>query len=300
MPLVLDRSRVMELYAAAETKRWVLPAFNSENLTTTEAVLAAAQEFGEVPIIIGITNTYWHRPQAVYYTHSRDWHVGLRLFLADLRELTGPHSPYRNVPVMIHLDHIQHDTDAELLRWDLRQFSSIMYDASTLPMAQNIEQTSAFRQRWGDRIVVEGACDEVGEASTSVGVTLTVPDVAERYYRATGVDLIVANLGTEHRADAATLQYHGELAREITRRIGPHLCLHGTSSVPPEQVTRLFDDGVRKVNIWTALERDSTPALLADLAKPRTGLWYTTTHRQEIIFGEMKRIVRQFLELWYR
>ena len=65
-------------------------------------------------------------------------------------------------------------------------------------------------------------------------------------------------------------------------------------------MSQLFDDGVRKVNIWTALERDSTPALLANLAKPRTGLWYTTTHRQEIIFGEMKRIVRQFLELWYR
>jgi fructose-bisphosphate aldolase class II len=114
------------------------------------------------------------------------------------------------------------------------------------------------------------------------------------------VDLIVANLGTEHRADAATLQYHGELARDITRRIGPRLCLHGTSSVPPAQVTRLFEDGVRKVNIWTALERDSAPALLADLAGPRTGLWFTTTHRQEIIFHEMKRIVRQFLELWYR
>ena len=65
----------------------------------------------------------------------------------------------------------------------------------------------------------------------SAGVSLTDPDAAERYYRATGVDLIVANLGTEHRADAATLRYHGELARKITRRIGPRLCLHGTSSV---------------------------------------------------------------------
>ena len=58
----------MEIYAAAETKRWVLPAFNSENLTTTEAVLAAAREFGEVPIIIGITNTYGHRPAGSVHT----------------------------------------------------------------------------------------------------------------------------------------------------------------------------------------------------------------------------------------
>src|SRR3974390_1703157 len=102
MPLVLGRSRVLELYAAAEAKRWGLAEFNSENFTTQEAVLAAACEFGDVPIIVGITNTYSRRPQAAYYTHSRDWRVGLRLFLADLRELTGPHSPYRNVPVMVH------------------------------------------------------------------------------------------------------------------------------------------------------------------------------------------------------
>ena len=223
MPLILERPRVLDTYTAAAAKGWVLPAFNSENLTTTEAVLAAANEFGDVPIIVGITNTYWHRPQAVYYTHSRDWKVGLRLFLADLRELTGPDSPYRNVPVLIHLDHIQHDTDAELLTWDLRQFSSIMYDASTLPIEANIQKTAAFRQHWGDRIIVEGAADEIGEAATSTGVVLTSPDLAERYYRATGVDLIVANLGTEHRADAATLRYHGELAREITGRIGPRL-----------------------------------------------------------------------------
>jgi fructose-bisphosphate aldolase class II len=121
------------------------------------------------------------------------------------------------------------------------------------------------------------------------------------------VDILVANLGTEHRASAATLRYHGDLARAITQRIGPKLCLHGASSVAPDQLQGLFADGVRRVNLWTALERDSTPALLAamqahadKLAGPGAKLEYcTTTWRQGIVFEEMKRIVRRYLDLWY-
>ncbi len=313
MPLVLGRERVLEVFRDAEKRRWVLPAFNSENLTTTEAILAAAQEHGErigcrqLPIIVDITNTYWHRPQTMNYTHTRDWRVGLRLFLADLNALTEAGSPFADLNVLVHLDHIQWDSDAELLAGDLRQFSSIMFDASTLPIEENIRRTRKFVQQWGNDILVEGACDEICEVGEMASDKLTDPKLAEHFWRETGVDLLVANLGTEHRAGAARAQYHGDVAREITKRVGARLCLHGTSSVAAEQVARLFDDGVRRVNLWTKLERDSTAALLramrqnaAKLAGPQASLdFYATAWRQGIVFEEMKRIVQQYLELWY-
>ena len=147
MPFVLERNHVLDIYAEAAERKWVLPTFNSENLTCSEAILASVKEYGQsigitaLPIIIGITNKYWQRPQSVYYTHTRRWDVGLRLFLADLKELTSSNSPFANLKVMIHLDHIQWNEDKELLEWDMRQFSSIMYDASTLPFEQNIKNS---------------------------------------------------------------------------------------------------------------------------------------------------------------
>jgi fructose-bisphosphate aldolase class II len=314
MPLITGRTRVLEVLGEASARGWVLPAFNSENLTTTEAVLAAALErareldAADLPIIVDITNTYRPRPQAVNYTHTRRWEVGLKLFLADLRVLCEPPSPYADLRVLVHLDHIQWDSDATLLASDLSGFSSIMFDASTLPLEENIARTADFVAANGQTLLIEGACDEIVAAGhAAAGDALTDPATAERFWRATGVDILVANLGTEHRASDSRLHYRADLARAITARIGPRLCLHGASSVAPDQLGALFADGVRRVNLWTALERDSTPVLLRAtqthaerLAGPGARLeYFTTTWRQGIVFDEMKRIVRHYLELWY-
>jgi fructose-bisphosphate aldolase class II len=334
MSLVLRRDQVLEAYAEAADRKWVLPAFNAENLTTIEAILQAACEYGDIigiqdlPIIVGITNNYESRPQSVYYTHTRQWNTGLRLFLADLNVLTSEESPYSKLKVMIHLDHIQWDEDHELLEWDMNQFSSIMYDASTLSFKQNIEHTADFKEKYGDVILIEGACDEIYEYGSVNNNNLTTPDMAERYFRETGVDIIVVNLGTEHRATAANLQYHSELACEISKRIGPCLCLHGTSSVPLEKLSHLFDDGVRRVNIWTALERDSSSHLFQDMLNNTAKIigpdkakallnnhllgksvdlesvqsldYFTTSYRQNIIYQNMKKIVSNYLEMFYK
>lgn len=333
MPLILEKNAVLDVFARAAERKWVVPTFCSENLTTTEAILAGALEYGErigeadIPITVAITNQYDHRSQSVNYTHTRRWDLGLKLFLAELRTLTDKGSPFEKLSVFVHLDHTQWDTDAELLKWDMRQFSTIMYDASKLPFEENIKRTAEFVEANGDKIVVEGACDEIVDATGAERSALTRPDEAERYLQETGVEHIVANLGTEHRASAADLKYHGEVAREISARTGPRLVLHGTSSVGAEQVRDLFSDGIAKVNIWTALERDSSPVLFEDMVRNAAkvvgagkvkgmieeGLLgkavdkegrpalshYTTCYRQAIVFEKMKEIVLGYLNLWY-
>ncbi len=334
MPLILDRENVIDIYAEAAEQGWVLPSFNTENLTTCEAILTATKEYGksiginDLPIIIGITNNYIQRPQAVYYTKTRNWELGLRLFLSDLRVLTAVDSPFGKLRVMLHLDHIQWDSDQELLTWDMNQFSSIMYDASTLPLEQNIKKVTDFVEQNKKTILIEGACDEIGISLLDSDDGLTTPENAESYYQKTGVDIIVANLGTEHRTSATSLKYHERLAWDITKKIGPRLCLHGTSSVSMEKLTRLFDDGICKVNIWTTLERDSTPTLIKNIlnnvskmvGREKVNDWvnnqllsksidqsstpsvdyFTTTYRQDIIFSRMKEIISSYLNLWYK
>ena len=334
MALITDREQVLAIYAEAARRKWVLPCFCTENLTTTEAILNAARDFSDdkgipdLPIIIAITVQYSHRTQAEFYTHTRRWDIGLNLFLADLRVLTDAGGPYENLRVMVHLDHVQFDDDMELLAWDMGQFSSIMFDASKVSFDENIRLTKAFVEARGGEIVVEGACDEIVDASGQEKSEMTTPEHAERFCRETGVDLIVANLGTEHRASAKDLQYYGEISRGIKERIGTRIVLHGASSVPGDQIANLMTDGVCKVNLWTALERDSSPALLQFMVENASFVagskaaavmmekgflgsackmeskadirFFTTESRQQIIFEEMRKIIRSYLELWYR
>jgi fructose/tagatose bisphosphate aldolase len=333
MPLILERSKVLEVYHQATQKRWVIPTFNTENLTNTEAILSAALEYSQLinqpdlPVTIGITNQYSHRSQSVYYTHTRQWDIGLKLFLADIEVLTGKGSPFEHLLVMIHLDHAQWDTDKPLLEWDMNQFSMIMYDASNLPFEENIRLTARFVAENGHKIVIEGACDEIMDATGDVRSSLTTPEQAISYLTQTKADFIVANLGTEHRASASDLKYHGDQARLISNLTGPKLVLHGTSSVGNDQVKNLFNDGIAKVNIWTIMERDSSPVLFVDMVKNASNVigkektevmiasgllgenvmkstkvslsHYTTVYRQDIIFGEMKKIVLKYFKLWY-
>ena len=333
MPLITVREAVLDVHARAAQNKWVIPTICTENLTTTEAILSAALQHSktinrpDIPITVAITNQYSHRSQSVNYTHTKRWDIGLRLFLKDLEVLTGKGSPFEKLSVMVHLDHTQWDADEALLRWDMGQFSSIMYDASHLPFEENIKKTARFVEKNGHKIVVEGACDEIVDATGNETSDLTTPKDAANYLNRTNVDFIVANLGTEHRANTADLEYQGSLAKQIAEQTGPRLVLHGASSVPANQIKNLFNDGIAKVNIWTRLERDSSPVLFEDMVinaskiigKEKTdqmiemGLLgdyvdmssdksishYTTAYRQNIIFTKMEEIVLEYLHLWY-
>ena len=47
MPLIWERNHVLDVYAEAADRKWVLPTFNVENLTTSEAILETVNEYGQ-------------------------------------------------------------------------------------------------------------------------------------------------------------------------------------------------------------------------------------------------------------
>jgi Fructose/tagatose bisphosphate aldolase len=331
MSVITGRKNVEAEYSSAAQRGWVIPCFCSENLTTTEAIFSAASDFAaehgliSVPVTIAMTIRYSHRPQATFYTRTGRWDTGLRLFRADIGVLADA---FPNVNTLVHLDHVQYDLDHELLEWDLSDFSSIMYDASAAAFERNIEYTAAYVARMGKNIIIEGACDEIMDATGDKHNDITDPAAAERYIKQTGADMIVANLGTEHRASGKELTYHGDAARAIKAKIGTKTVLHGASSVPDTQISNLFDDGICKVNIWTAIERDSMPDMLdflvknaskaaggekvaslikegyltekcADGGHPSLSA-FTQAAAGKPVFEKMRSIVRSYLELWYK
>lgn len=261
MPIIKDPKEARKIFDWASERNVCLAAFATENQHTTEAILKAAYETGKeyriknLPVIITFPITYSYRPQAVYYTITRNAFLGFRAIIDDIEILFSKDSPYRDIQLMIGLDHAQPDTDKEILENELEKLALVMYDCSHMSFDENIERTAKFVEKTRHTVLVEGAVDEIYEAHKSgTRNKLTPVERAERFMREAGVYLIVPNLGTEHRSTKSKLQYSSRRAREISRKVGKRLVLHGMSSLNAYSLENLSDDGIVKANIWTVLE----------------------------------------------
>jgi len=260
MPLINNYSNVKEIYMQASELGIALPVFCAEDRETLDAILAAAYEYGKdigvdnLPVIPAWTSRYPPRGQMRLITACGEPRLGTRLMFSDIRAFMDETSPYRNLFVMPHLDHAFPWLDGDILEDFADEFASVMCDASEKSFEENIKITAEYVEKVKGRVIVEGAVDEIfeygGEGQKNEPTTI---EQAKRFMEETGVDIIVPNVGTEHRATADKVKYLSERAREISSAVGRVLCLHGTSSVKPEELYKLPEDGFVKINIYTTL-----------------------------------------------
>jgi fructose-bisphosphate aldolase class II len=260
MPLITDYNAVKGIYQEAAARGISLPAFCIEDRETLEAILAAAVDVGkeigveDLPIVPAWTSRYPGRGQMRLLTACGDPVVGTNLMLSDLAAFMGDTSPYRRLRVLPHLDHAFPWLDGDIMRHYADRFASIMCDASEKPFEENVRLTAQYADEVRGRVLVEGAVDEIFESGSDQPKNEpTTLEQAERFLRETGVDILVPNVGTEHRSTMTQVVYRSDRAREISRTVGKILCLHGTSSLKSHDLGRLPADGFVKVNIFTVL-----------------------------------------------
>lgn len=263
MPLLSNAKRIRALLEEFQSKRIAIPCFCSENTYTMEGILAGASRVSQslgldtVAVFIAVTANYPGRQQLKNYTSLGSIEEGFIAFRSDLERLSRPDGPFANVLVVPSLDHGQCDEDELLFEEGKDFWGCVMYDCSGLSLDENRKRTAEFVKKHKDDYIIEGCVDEIVESGEPGKMQLTDPEQARIFWEETGVDLMVVNLGTEHRATKSELKYHGDLAREISSLVGNKLVLHGTSSLTEEDLPKLADDGVCKVNIWAALETEA-------------------------------------------
>lgn len=259
MPLITEPKQVREIYAEVAEAGACMPAFCTEDQRTTEAILKGAYEksleFGKnnLPIIVAFTVNYPPRGQMNLYTAVKNYKLGMRAIFDDIDMLLSDNSPYKNLRVMLHLDHAFPWLDEDALYNYTDKFATVMFDASELPFEKNIQLTAKYVEQFGDKVIVEGCVDEISESGSMSDNQITTVEQAKKFVSETGASLIVANLGTEHRATAAQKKYRGDRARQISEELGKILVLHGTSCLKNEELPKLAGDGIIKVNIYTIL-----------------------------------------------
>jgi len=296
MPIVNDYQQVKETYQEAAELGVGLPVFCMEDRETLEAVLASVLEYGQeigvedLPIVPAWTVRYPPRGQMTLITACGNPMLGTQLMFSDLEAFMGEHSPYRKLRVLPHLDHGFPWLDGDVFEHFVDQFASVMFDASERPFEENVRMTAEYVDRVRGRVVVEGAVDEIfSEGKDELKNELTTVDQASRFLRETGVDLIVPNVGTEHRSTADQVHYHSDRAREIRAAVGPIMCLHGTSSVKPEDLPQVPRDGFVKVNIYTTLAVHGGQAVAREVLQSLGDIFSETQLKQLIqdgILGE--------------
>jgi fructose-bisphosphate aldolase class II len=146
----------------------------------------------------------------------------------------------------VHLDHGDLPTALDCIESGF--YSSVMIDASSQPLEENIRITRQVVEAAHERgISVEAELGQLGGVEEHVQVDeknahLTDPAEAEIFVRESGCDSLAVAIGTSHGAYkfSGDQALHLDVAEEIQKRLpGFPLVMHGSSSVPQEEVARI-------------------------------------------------------------
>jgi ketose-bisphosphate aldolase len=251
------RPEAPELLAAAVAGRYALPAFNVNNMETIQGILAAAEAAGS-PVILQIS------PGAIAYAGYE-----------TIRDLAFTAATRSSAAVLVHLDHCR---DPEMVDRALADgFTSVMFDGSPLPLAENVAITrrlvsdahAAGAILEGELGTIGGSEDSSLEAARREAAT---PDQVAAFAADTGVDILAPALGSLHRMPDDSVKLDIALLAALARAAGTPLALHGGSGVVRAQLPAAVDAGVGKVNISSRVGRALADGIARELEGPSRDL----------------------------
>ncbi|MGI6295564.1 MAG: class II fructose-bisphosphate aldolase [Armatimonadota bacterium] len=146
----------------------------------------------------------------------------------------------------VHLDHGDEQTCYDCI--DSGFYSSVMIDASHESFEENIATTKRVVEKAHAKgISVEAELGQLGGVEEDIAVSeenahLTDPDQAAEFIKRTGCDSLACAIGTSHGAFkfSGSQGLHFDVVEAIQKLVpGFPLVLHGSSSVPQDEVERI-------------------------------------------------------------
>ena len=191
----------------------------------------------------------------------------------------------------VHLDHGDEETCYDCI--DSGFYSSVMIDASHDPFEQNVAITKRVVDRAHAKgISVEAELGMLGGVEEDIKVEegnacLTDPAEAERFVKQTGCDSLACAIGTSHGAFKfkGRQSLHFDVLEKIKGRLpGFPLVMHGSSSVPKEEVDRINAAGGKIAGSMGVDPNEYLPAAKLGVTKVNIDtdgrLVWTRVHRE--------------------
>ena len=221
-----------KLFEAAYGK-FAIGAYNINNLEQAVGLFQGCID-SKAPFIIQISKG------ARQYSH--------KLLLEGL--IRSCNEVYPDSIFAVHLDHGDEETCYDCINSGF--YSSVMIDASGESFEKNIEITKKIvDSAHAKGIVVEAELGKLGGVEEHVKVSesdakLTDPDQAKEFVARSGCDSLAVAIGTSHGAFkfSGSQSLHFDVLSEIQKKLpGYPLVMHGSSSVPQEEVQRINKAG---------------------------------------------------------
>ena len=243
-----------EILKIAEARKCAIGSFNTPNMTSARAVIAAAEELSE-PVIL--MHAQVHEEMGLCKMEEI---APVMLLLADMAK----------VPVCVHLDH---GTDLDYVKRGLELgFTSVMYDGSTLDEELNYANTCIARElsnAYGASLEAEigsmGARESAAPGESSDESIYTDPIAAQKFVAETGVDALACAFGTAHGVYLKAPKLDMARLEKIKSLVNVPLVMHGGSGVSVEDYKKVIDLGIRKINYYTYMAKAGGNAI-AELA----------------------------------
>jgi fructose-bisphosphate aldolase class II len=192
----------------------------------------------------------------------------------------------------VHLDHGDEPTCYDCI--DSGFYSSVMIDASHEPFDQNVAITKRVVDRaHARRLSVEAELGMLGgvEEDISGHICLTDPQEAKQFVAQTKCDSLAVAIGTSHGAykfkaePGKKLGLHFEVIEAIQKLLpGYPMVMHGSSSVPRDEVDRINQAGGNMPDASGVPEEDFLPAAKMGVCKVNIDtdgrLVWTRVHRE--------------------
>lgn len=260
----------------ARKRKYAVGGFNVFNFETLGAVVEVAEEL-KAPLVLGIAE---------------------RLFkFVDVDTLAAAMSrtaQRTSVPVALHLDHGHtYEGVMKAVRWG---FTSVMFDGSSLPMAENLKKTKEItRIAHSLGISVEGELGYIGHCDDATGITSIEPvsaEIAADFVMKTKIDALAVAVGTSHGAHKGTGGLNLIRLAELSSMVDVPLVLHGGSKLSREDCRLVIDNGISKINIATDMSMSAADRLRTELANCPTANYI---HLMTSVKKGVKDLVRKYM-----
>nr|CAA6830260.1 MAG: 5-keto-2-deoxy-D-gluconate-6 phosphate aldolase (EC [uncultured Thiotrichaceae bacterium] len=171
-----------------------------------------------------------------------------------LAGLLRPMIEASSASVCLHLDHCYEE---KIVYQAMKAgYSSVMFDGSQLPLAENIQRTrQVVKVAEAFGISVEGEIGSVPyeEGRDHIKSIFTDPTEAQQYAEDSGLDALAVAVGNIHRLTTPTCSIDYSLLSDIESNVTVPLVIHGTTGIPKTDIIKLKQTRVAKFNIGTSL-----------------------------------------------
>ena len=230
-----------ELLVPAREGQYGIGFFNAVNIEMARAIIETAEEL-QSPVMIGTAESLLPVTE-----------------LDRVAEYLIPMAQKAKVPVCVHYDHgLTFERCMQALKLG---FTSIMYDCSTSPYAENVEKVAEMVKIC--HAMNASAEGELGHVGNNAGPGklknpsdyYTDADMAADFVQKTGVDALAVAVGNAHGDYAFPPKLDFDRIRLIAKKTDLPLVLHGGSGLSDSDFCNAIQLGISKVNIFTDLNK---------------------------------------------